>query len=81
MIEREKEIWELRRTLRCLLKRKKKEIKSKNIKREKEEEKENKKEKNASKRVRRLLIIKENRRIKDVAMLLKAIWKDMAKKM
>lgn len=79
MIERERyENW---RTLRSLLNRKKKEIKSKNIKREKEEEKENKKEKNASKRVRRLLIIKENRRIKDVAMLLKAMWKDMAEKM
>lgn len=69
------------RTLRSLLKRKEKEIKSKNIKKEKEEEKENKKEKYASKRVRRLLIIKENRRIKDVAMLLKAMQKDMKQKM
>lgn len=72
-----REIWELKNTKEFI----KEKGKSKNIKKEKEKEKENKKEKYASKRVRRLLIIKENRRIKDVAMLLKAMQKDMKQKM
>lgn len=75
-----REIWELKNT-KEFIKEKGKRVKSKNIKKEKEEEKENKKEKNAFKQVRRLLIIKKNRRIKDVAMLLKAMQKNMKEKL
>lgn len=61
-------IWELKNTKK-FIKRKKEEIKNKNIKREQEEEKENEEEKNTSKQIKRLLIIKENRKIKDLATL------------